>query len=112
MRTRDLTFGLYADDEGLAWVGVLVEDVVGPRSARIVGTTTTTTPVVDADDFLARQWAVEHPGRTSGSRRSVTLRLRVVCSLRTRRALRKALIAALCPEGAAPHACRVPWSAY
>ncbi|MFI8265069.1 MULTISPECIES: hypothetical protein [unclassified Streptomyces] len=112
MRTRDLTFGLYADEEGLAWVGALVEDVVGSRSARIVGTATTATPMSGADDFLARQWAVEHSGRASGARRSVTLRLRVVCSLRTRRALRKALIAALCPEGAAPHTCLVPWSAY
>ncbi|MFI6150710.1 hypothetical protein [Streptomyces sp. NPDC051109] len=110
MSTRDLAFGLYADEEGLAWVRALCENVVGSHSARIVDTTRT--PVTDADDFLARQWAVEHPGRASGARQSVTLRLRVACSLRTRRALRKAVIAALCPEGAALHTCRVPWSAY
>ncbi|MEU9179969.1 hypothetical protein AB0C90_24545 [Streptomyces sp. NPDC048550] len=110
MRTRDLTFGLYADEEGLAWVRALVEDVVGSHSARI--TDMTTAPVADADDFLARQWAAEHPGRASGARQPVTLRLRVVCSLRTRRTLRKAVIAALCPGGEALHTCRVPWSAY
>ncbi|WP_327360210.1 hypothetical protein [Streptomyces sp. NBC_01296] len=110
MRTRALAFGLYADEEGLAWVRALVEDVVGSHSARIIDMTTS--PVAGTDDFLARQWAAEHPGRASGARQPVTLRLHVMCSLRTRRALRKAVIAALCPEGEALHTCRVPWSAY
>ncbi|MFB6616612.1 hypothetical protein ACFCV9_20780 [Streptomyces sp. NPDC056367] len=110
MRTRELAFGLYADEEGLAWVRTCIEDAVGARSARITGVTET--PTGDADDFLADQWAVEHPGLSSGARQPVMLQVRVVCSLRTRRSLRKAVIAALCPEGEAPHICRVPWSAF
>lgn len=78
MRTRALAFGLYADEEGLAWVRALVEDVVGSHSARIIDMTTA--PVAGTDDFLARQWAAEHPGRASGARQPVTLRLHVMCS--------------------------------
>ncbi|MCX4546361.1 hypothetical protein [Streptomyces sp. NBC_01565] len=107
MRTRDLAFGLYADAEGLLWVRTLIEDAVGARSARIVGVSETSP--VDAYDFLAQQWAVEHPARSSGDRQPTELRVRLLCSLRTRRALRKAVITALCPEGTAPHTCRVPW---
>ncbi|MFG2339208.1 hypothetical protein [Streptomyces yangpuensis] len=104
--TRDLAFGLYADEQGLAGVTKLVEAAVAPRSARIVGTT-----VIDPCpyDFLAEQWAVEHPGGDSGARRPVELRVRLNCSLRTWRSLRRTVIASLCPEG--PHACDVPWMA-
>ncbi|MEU4953043.1 hypothetical protein [Streptomyces lavendulae] len=109
MRTRDLAFGLYADAEGLAWARALVENALSARSARIVGVSETSP--VDAYDFLAQQWAVEHPARSSGARQVTEFRVRLVCSLRTRRLLRKAVIAALCPEGAAPHTCRVPWTA-
>ncbi|MFJ7590633.1 hypothetical protein ACIQZO_25265 [Streptomyces sp. NPDC097617] len=112
-----MTFGLYADEQGLAWVESLVEDAVPSRNVRIVGATVAHTfpgsglTTADAYDYLARQWAVEHPGRGSGERRPVELRVRLVCSLRTRRAMHKAVIKALCPEGERPHACRVPWSA-
>lgn len=109
MRARDLTFGLYADAEGLAWVKTLVEDAVGSRGARIVGVSETSP--ADAYGFLAQQWAVEHPARNSGTRQPIELRVRLVCSHRRRRALRKAVIAALCPEGKDSHRCRVPWMA-
>ncbi|MFJ5026424.1 hypothetical protein [Streptomyces goshikiensis] len=109
MRTRVLTFGLYADTEGLAWVRTLVEDAVGSRGARIVGVRATS--FADAYDFLAQQWAVEHPARSSGARQPIELRVRMVCSLRRRRTIRNAVIAALCPEGRASHRCRVPWTA-
>ncbi|WP_328618830.1 hypothetical protein [Streptomyces sp. NBC_00354] len=109
MRTRDLTFGLYADTEGLAWVKTLVEDAVGSRGARIVGVSATSS--ADAYDFLAQQWAVEHAARSSGARQPIELRVRLVCSLRRRRTIRNAVIAALCPEGTASHRCRVPWMA-
>ncbi|MEJ8640989.1 hypothetical protein WKI68_05005 [Streptomyces sp. MS1.HAVA.3] len=117
MRTRDLTFGLYADEQGLAWVKKLVEDAVGSRSARIVGETVAHTfpgselSTADMYDLLAEQWAVENPARSSGARQLVELRVRLVCSLRTWRAIRKATIRTLCPEGTAPHTCRVPWMA-
>ncbi|MFF3842566.1 hypothetical protein [Streptomyces sp. NPDC001930] len=117
MRTRDLKFGLYADEQGLAWVKKLVEDAVGSRSARItsetVGHTCTGSELSTADvyDFLADQWAMEHPAQSSGTRQLVELRVTLVCSLRTWRAIRKNVIKALCPEGTAPHACRVPWMA-
>ncbi|MDA5283869.1 hypothetical protein ACWGHM_13595 [Streptomyces sp. NPDC054904] len=109
MRTRDLTFGLYADAEGLAWVKTLIEDAVGSRGARIVGMNETSP--ADAYDFLAQQWAVEHPARNSGARQPIELRVRLVCSLRKRRTLRNTVIAALCPQGTASHRCRVPWMA-
>ncbi|MER6388550.1 hypothetical protein ABT236_08735 [Streptomyces sp. NPDC001523] len=117
MRTRDLAFGLYADAQGRAWVVGLVEDAVGSRSARIIGRT-----IADSNpgselstagtyDHLAEQWAVEHPGQDGSSRRLVHLRVHLACSLRTWRAIRKTVINGLCPEGTAPHTCRVPWMA-
>lgn len=109
VRTRDLTFGLYADAAGLAWVKTLVENAVAPRTERIDAMSET--PLAGAYDFLAQQWAAEHPARSSGARQPTELRVRLVCSLRRCRALRKVLIAALCPEGTAPHRCRVPWTA-
>ncbi|WP_404952986.1 hypothetical protein [Streptomyces sp. 147326] len=117
MRTRDLKFGLYADEQGLAWVRQLVEDVVGSRSARIISETAAHTlpgsglATADVYDLLAEQWAVEHPAQSSGARQPIELRVHLVCSLRTRRAIRKEVIKALCPEGTAPHTCRVPWMA-
>lgn len=117
MSTRTLNFGLYADEEGLAWVRGLVGEAVGARSARIVGESVAHTvsgselTTADMYDFLVEQWAWEHPGQSSGAREPVELCVRLVCSLRTRRAIRKAVIRALCPEGSAPHACRVPWMA-
>ncbi|MEU6664917.1 hypothetical protein [Streptomyces sp. NPDC046727] len=114
---RILKFGLYADEQGLAWVRELVDRAVGLQSARIVGADVVRT-YADSDlttaemyDFLAEQWAVEHPGRSGGEREAVELRVRLVCSLRTWRAVRKTVIKTLCPEGMAPHACRVPWFA-
>lgn len=117
MRMRTIAFGLYADKESLAWVRGRVDAVVDSRSARIVreevervlpGTDLTTAEVYD---FLAEQWAAEHPGRSSGTREPVKLRIHLACSLRTRRDIRKEIIGALCPEGREPHACRVPWIA-
>ncbi|MFD3555072.1 hypothetical protein ACFWWA_23715 [Streptomyces goshikiensis] len=109
MRRRDLTFGLYADAEGLARVRSLVEDAAASRGARI--TTMSERPAADAYDFLASQWTVEHPGQNSGTRQPTELRVHLRCSLRTRRSLRKAVIEALCPEGPTPHTCDVPWAA-
>lgn len=117
VRIREVTFGLYADEEGLAWVRGLVAHAVGSRRARVVGETVAHTlpgselSMADAYDYLARQWALEHPAEDSGARQLVELHLRLACSLRTWRAVRKALIAGLCPEGSGPHTCRVPWSA-
>jgi hypothetical protein len=117
MRTRTLGFGLYADEQGPAWVRDLVEKAVGPRSARIVGGTVARTfpggelSTADVYGTLAEQWAWEHPGQSSGAREPVELRVHLVCSLRTWRAIRRTVINTLCPEGAAPHVCRVPWCA-
>ncbi|MFI6005733.1 hypothetical protein ACIA98_35980 [Streptomyces sp. NPDC051366] len=117
MRTRDLRFGLYTDEQGLAWVKKLVEDAVGSRSARIISETVAQTfpgselSTDDVYDFLAEQWAVEHPAQSSGTRQLIELRVHLACSLRTRRAIRKTVIKALCPEGMDPHTCRVPWMA-
>ncbi|WKV71930.1 hypothetical protein AW27_010605 [Streptomyces sp. PCS3-D2] len=52
---------------------------------------------------------MEPPGRDSGARRTVELRVRLTCSLRTWRSVHRAVITSLCPEG--PHACAVPWFA-
>ncbi|MFE7094745.1 hypothetical protein [Streptomyces erythrochromogenes] len=109
MRARRLRLGLYADEQGLTWVRGLVEEAVGSRKARIIGGTV----AVAEDgglDFLAEQWAVEHPGRGSGSRQQVNMDVSLECSLRTWRAIRKAVLTALCPEGSGPHICRVPWT--
>ncbi|MEU9721029.1 hypothetical protein [Streptomyces sp. NPDC047976] len=118
MRTRDLRFGLYADEEGLAWVRELVGEAVACRRARITGETLSTDtlphselPTADMYDLLAEQWAVEHPGEDSGARRLVELRVHLRCSLRTWRAVHKTVIATMCPAGTAPHVCRVPWMA-
>ncbi|CAM5310240.1 hypothetical protein [Streptomyces avidinii] len=120
MRRRKLTFGLYADEQGLARVLNLVEDAVRSRNARntrIVGVTVARTDpggepsAADGYDFLAEQWAVEHPGQGSGARQPVELRLCLVCSRRTHRAIRRTVISTLCPEETAAHTCRVPWTA-
>lgn len=117
MRTRVLKFGLYADEQGLAWVSKLVGEAVGSRSARIVdeaivrilpGSELST---ADVYDHLAEQWAVEHPAQSSDARETVELRVHLLCSLRTWRAIRKTVIKTLCPESMAPHICRVPWAA-
>ncbi|MFF4387325.1 MULTISPECIES: hypothetical protein [unclassified Streptomyces] len=121
MRTRTLTFGLYADEQGLAWVEGLVEDAVRSRNARntrITGMTVAHSlpgsegSTADAYDYLAHQWAVEHPEQSSGERRAVELRVRLVCSRRAHRVIRRTVISTLCPEEADPHVCRVPWTAY
>ncbi|MHB9859477.1 hypothetical protein [Streptomyces sp. YIM S03343] len=117
MRTRTLRFGLYADEEGLAWIGGLVEEAVGSRSARIVTETVAHTAfggeltTADMYDYLSEQWRLEHPGQSSGTRELVELCVRLKCSLKTWRAVRKSVISGMCPEGLAPHTCRVPWSA-
>jgi hypothetical protein len=118
MRTRNLRFGLYADEEGLAWVRGLVTEAVAGRSVRVVedsvvrtcpGSGLTTAYLYD---HLAEQWAWENPGRGSGARQAVELRVKLACSLRTWRAIRKTVIRTLCPAGMGPHICRVPWSAW
>ncbi|MFF8099826.1 hypothetical protein ACF07S_08615 [Streptomyces sp. NPDC016640] len=114
MRTRTLRFGLYADPEGLAWVDALVDGAVRARGARITGRTVLRAlpggmTTADLYDHLVEQWAWEHPGHDGGAREPVELRVRLVCSLRTWRAIRKAVLRGLCPEGSAPHTCRVPW---
>ncbi|MFC9860086.1 MULTISPECIES: hypothetical protein [unclassified Streptomyces] len=117
MTTRILRFGLYADEQGLAWVRELVDGAAASRSARIiradVARTYPDSDLTTAEMYgsLAEQWAFEHPGRNSGERKAVELRVHLECSLRTWRAIRKTVIKALCPEGMAPHACRVPWFA-
>ncbi|GAA3487694.1 hypothetical protein GCM10018987_17730 [Streptomyces cremeus] len=117
MRMRNLRLGLYADEQGLAWVRDIVDRTAGSRSARIVKLDVART-YPDSDlttaemyDFLAEQWALEHPGQNSGGREAVELRVRLGCSLRTWRAIRKTVIKTLCPEGIAPHVCHVPWCA-
>ncbi|MET9609724.1 hypothetical protein ABZZ17_32460 [Streptomyces sp. NPDC006512] len=118
MGTRTLRFDLYADTDGLAWVGELVDREAASRRARVTARTVVRArpdggPADDGHDgLLAEQWAVENPGLSSGGRESVGLRVRLDCSLRTYRAVRKAVIRGLCPEGTAPHTCRVPWSAW
>ncbi|GAA4960285.1 hypothetical protein GCM10023238_29180 [Streptomyces heliomycini] len=115
MRTRLLRFGLYADEEGLTWVGALADGAVAAHGARPVGRDRAARPAgsgmttADLYDDLAEQWARENPGRSAGAREPVELRVRLVCSLRTWRAVRKTVLRDLCPQGAAPHACRVPW---
>ncbi|MEU6312233.1 hypothetical protein [Streptomyces sp. NPDC047014] len=114
-KTRVLRFGLYADEAGLARVTGLVHRAAGGRGARIVRTEIVRTyphggpTAAEAYELLAEQWEIEHPGEDAGGREAVELRVRMVCSLRVWRAVRKAVIEGLCPEGAAPHVCRVPW---
>ncbi|MEU6476194.1 hypothetical protein ABZ858_04760 [Streptomyces sp. NPDC047017] len=116
MRTRTLRFGLYADEQGLARVREILAAAVAARSARIAEETVVRaldggTTTAEAYDLLAEQWAWEHPGGDSGAREAVELRARLVCSLRTWRGVRKAVLKGLCPEGDAPHVCQVPWFA-
>ncbi|MGW6916889.1 hypothetical protein ACWGB8_24135 [Kitasatospora sp. NPDC054939] len=117
MRTRNLVFGLYADEPGLTWARGLVDRAAGRRGARVVAADIARVQprsglaTAEVYDLLAEQWAAEHPGRDGGGREAVELRVRLRCSLRTWRAIRKEVIGDLCPEGAAPHACRVPWFA-
>ena len=116
--TRMVRFGLYADAEGLARVGEIIDREVASRAARIADRTVLRAfsagepSLAEAYAFLADQWAIEHPGADAGGRQAVELHVRLVCSLRTYRAVRKAVIRGLCPEGAAPHTCHVPWSAW
>ncbi|MFD3514675.1 hypothetical protein [Streptomyces sp. NPDC058657] len=110
-----MSFGLYADEEGLEWVTGLVHRAVRPRNARIVDlcvahTFPSGTTTAEGLDFLAEQWAIEHPGQDSGARAPVELRIRLECSLKNWRAIRKAVLHGLCPEGTGPHTCRVPWT--
>ncbi|MDA5280220.1 hypothetical protein [Streptomyces sp. Isolate_45] len=116
MGTRVLRFGLYADTEGLAGVAEVVDREVACRAARVTDWTVVRAAddpsLAQGYDFLAEQWAIEHPGGDGGGWEAAELHVRLVCSLRTYRALRKAVIRGLCPEGAAPHTCRVPWSAW
>ncbi|MFD0267575.1 hypothetical protein ACFVGY_13395 [Streptomyces sp. NPDC127106] len=117
MKTRTLRFGLYADEQGLARVRELVDQTVGRRIARIVQADVARTcahsslTTTEAYELLVEQWAFEHPGQNSGEREAVELRVHLVCSLRTWRAIRKSVIKGLCPEGTEPHTCRVPWCA-
>ncbi|MFF4323481.1 hypothetical protein [Streptomyces sp. NPDC001568] len=118
MATRRVKFGLYADAEGLARVGEIIDRHVASRAARITDKAVVRTSpagepsMAEAYSFLVDQWAIEHPGADPGERRAVELHVRLVCSLRTYRAVRKAVIRGLCPEGAGPHTCHVPWSAW
>ncbi|WP_030772022.1 MULTISPECIES: hypothetical protein [unclassified Streptomyces] len=116
MRTRVLRFGLYADEQGLARVEGLVRDAVGSRSARVMEMSVLRTlpgsgmPAAEMYEYLVEQWDIEHPGEGRGAREPVELRVDLGCSLRTWRAVRAAVIKGLCPEGTAPHTCRVPWA--
>ncbi|MFI2379331.1 hypothetical protein ACH5AO_30405 [Streptomyces sp. NPDC018964] len=87
------------------------------RGARLVGRTVLRTlpesgmTTADLYDHLTDRWAREHPGGSGGAREPVEPRVRPVCSPRTWRAVRKAVPRGLCPQGTAPHVCRVPWCA-
>ncbi|WP_423832615.1 hypothetical protein [Streptomyces manipurensis] len=114
-RIRAMRFGLYADPQGLAWVEGLVARAAEGRRARIVAVDTVRTyphsgrATAELYEDLAEQWAFEHPGEDSGGREAVELRVRLECSRRTWRAIRRRVLATLCPQGTAPHTCRVPW---
>ncbi|MGW2849945.1 hypothetical protein [Streptomyces sp. NPDC001274] len=116
MRTRAMRFGLYADEQGLARVRGIVDEAMAYRAVRaheiavvrtLPGSGLTT---AEAYDLLAEQWTWENPGLDSGAREPVELRVRMMCSLRTWRAVRKAVTGALCPADTT-HVCRVPWAA-
>lgn len=110
MRHRSWRLGLYGDAEELAWAGRVVEQAAASRGARIVERTVL--PALPEDyDHLVEQWAWEHPGEDPGRRQVAELYVRLRCSLRVWRAVRKAALRGLCPEGDGPHVCRVPWSA-
>ncbi|MDH2392695.1 hypothetical protein QCN29_28735 [Streptomyces sp. HNM0663] len=112
MRKRKLLLELYADEDGMAWVRESVKSVARARHARVIRWSETPVPPDDDScDYLAEQWAYEQPGQDPGARRPVELRLSFTCSLRVWRSLRKGVLLALCPEGDACRACRVPWAA-
>lgn len=117
MKARSLNFVLYADERGMEWIKGITESAARARGTRVVTWQQERTsgagigPLDNAYGFLAQQWAYEHPGETPGGRHLVELRVGVVCSLRVWRALRKTVLREMCPEGNAPHACRVPWIA-
>ncbi|MFF0740042.1 hypothetical protein ACFYVL_06535 [Streptomyces sp. NPDC004111] len=116
MRKRTMGFGLYADEDGLATVTGLVHRAVRASGARLLSLDLahrlphSGTTAEEAYDFLAEQWAIEHPGQDAGARRAVLLSVRLECSLKTWRTVRKAVLHGLCPQGTAPHVCRVPWT--
>ncbi|MGW5532537.1 hypothetical protein, partial [Streptomyces xanthochromogenes] len=109
------------DEAGMVWVRGLVDQAVSTR--RLHRSRSPRTLEVDIArflqggrlataemyDLLAEQWAIEHEGEDSGAREPVELCVRLVCSLRTWRAIRKEVLRTLCPEGTEPHLCRVPW---
>ncbi|MEV4870756.1 hypothetical protein [Streptomyces syringium] len=117
MKARALNFVLYADERGMEWVKQITKSAARERGTRVVTWQQAWTsdagsePPDDAFDFLAQQWAYEHPGEAPDGRRLVELRVGVVCSLRVWRALRKTVLRKMCPEEDAPHACQVPWIA-
>ncbi|ARF57937.1 hypothetical protein [Streptomyces gilvosporeus] len=117
MRTRRLVFGLYADEAGLAWVKGIVAAAAQARGARVVAWAEEReilaggVPVAEMYDLLVDQWGHENPGQDPGERSPVELRAGVVCSLRVWRDVRRTVLRRMCPEGRAPHACRVPWMA-
>ncbi|NSC22970.1 hypothetical protein FM076_18100 [Streptomyces albus subsp. chlorinus] len=113
---RWLRFGLYADEDGVELVKDLVRREARGRAVRLVEWREERevlggVPVAELYEELGRQWAYEHPGEDPGARQPVELAVGVRCSLKVWRALRKAVLGALCPEGDAPHVCRVPWAA-
>ncbi|MEV8455015.1 hypothetical protein AB0467_07670 [Streptomyces sp. NPDC052095] len=115
MRTRVMRFDLYADEQGLAWVRGLVDEAMASRAVRVHGIAVLRTlpgsglTTAEAYDLLAEQWTWENPYLDSGAREPVELRVRMACSLRSWRAVRKAVIRALCPADTT-HVCRVPWA--
>ncbi|MBO8195541.1 hypothetical protein ITI46_28405 [Streptomyces oryzae] len=114
---RWLRFGVYADDEGLEFVQDVIRRELAGRCAAPAGLWVRTGELgggVTAEEMygdLREQWAVEHPGEDPGARRPAEVAVRVKCSLRVWRALRKGILRGLCPEGSGPHVCRVPWAA-
>ncbi|MFI8850375.1 hypothetical protein ACIGW3_09320 [Streptomyces sp. NPDC053499] len=114
---RWLRFGIFADGDGVAFVEDVVRREVAGRCATVVGWRVVGGDLgggVTAEEMygdLREQWVVEHPGEDPGDRRPVEVAVGVKCSLRVWRALRKGILRELCPQGDAPHVCRVPWMA-
>ncbi|MGP3989098.1 hypothetical protein [Streptomyces sp. 3N207] len=114
---RWLRFGVFADDAGVEFVEDVIRREAAARRATVVDLRALSGDLgggVSAEELygdLREQWAIEHPGQDAGARRPMEVAVRVKCSLRVWRALRKAVIRGLCPEGDAPHVCRVPWMA-
>ncbi|MEU2719722.1 hypothetical protein ACFW4X_11000 [Streptomyces smyrnaeus] len=114
---RWLRFGVFADEEGLEFVRDVIRRELAARRVTVVG------PLQERDRLddgctaeylygdLREQWEIEHPGQDAGRRRPLEVAVRVRCSLRVWRAVRKGIIRGLCPEGNGPHVCRVPWTA-